>query len=136
MVRNFFAVLVMLAVSSVCWGQSLTFLTPATLTIEGVDYTYKAYIDLPSLHTENGYPTVDLYSHFDSPITLQGYTGVRWWKNTFQADCSNNRKHLTYIAYLDEKGNVIVDQKITDDPWEPFNSGEVNSRVKPFLCQQ
>lgn len=130
----FKASILVLVLVSICWAGNLTFLTNATLTIKGTDYNYKAYIDLSSKHVEDGYQTVTLYSHFDQPVSLQGFDGIRWWKNMFQADCSRNVKRLTYIAYLDSDGKVIVDQTIKDDPWVRFDDGEVNSKVKPYLC--
>lgn len=139
MARKFAALALCLLFATACWAQiALTFVTESVVTVGGHDVTNKTYVDLSSRHMEGAYSTIEVYSLFDPPITVQGFSDVKWWKNTFQVDCARNVKRVTYIAYLNSDGKTIADDPMPDAPEEPFITSYegVDSKLKPFVCQQ
>jgi hypothetical protein len=124
-------ILMALSISTASAGD-LTFLADAVNPANGKGY--KAYIDQSTIHREGTYETVKLVSTYDEPITAAGFTGVKSMVNTFQADCHRNVKRITYIAFLNAKGEVIVDEKYPDASDEPFGVGTVDLKVKSYLC--
>jgi hypothetical protein len=132
MKRTISVVIVTLALALTALAQTkLTFITKA---LDSHDREYKAYIDLSSKHMEGTYTTIDLYSHWEPPITTDGYSGIAWYKNVFQIDCGRNVKRVTYIGYLDINGKVIVEESYPDAPDEQISTTLVDSKVKPYLC--
>ena len=136
MKRTISIVLVALALAVAAMAQTkLTFVSRA---VDKHDRMYKTYIDLNSKHMEGRYSTATTYALFDSTITNDGYSGIKWYKNTYQMDCARNVKRVTYIAYLDVNGNVIVDEAYDNAPDEQLSGDPdvVDMKLKPFLCGQ
>lgn len=132
--RTISTVLVILALATAVLAQSnLTFVARAE---DSHNRMYKAYIDLDSKHLEGRYSTATTYALWDSVVTTQGYSGIKWYRNTYQMDCARNVKRVTYIAYLDINGNVIVDDSYPDAPDEQLSGDPeiVDMKLKPFLC--
>jgi hypothetical protein len=134
MKKGLLAIALVLLCAVAAIAGTLTFVTKATLTVGSMNYQYDALIDLSTLHKENGYPTVNTYARFDTPIEADGYKNIKWWKNIFQADCQNNKKRLIYIGYLDPNGKLIVEDPMPNAPWEEFHPDEVNYLYRPYVC--
>lgn len=126
--------LIALAALSVSLAQAgdLTFLTEAINPANGK--RYKAYLDPSTIHREGRYQSVKLISVYDGPISAAGFAGVKSMVNIFQVDCHRHVKRVTYIAFLDAQGKVIVDERYPDAPDEPFGTGTVDQKVEPYLC--
>jgi hypothetical protein len=120
-----------LALALTAFAGNLTFITKA---LDGQNREYKAYLDLSTKHMEGTYTTMNSYALFDPPITQDGYSGIKWYKNVFQIDCGRNVKRVTYIAYLDVNGKVIVDESDPNAPDEGITSNLVDSKEKPYYC--
>jgi hypothetical protein len=110
-------------------------LTYVTKALDRLDRKYTTYIDLSSKHMEGTYTTVTTYALWDPPVTNDGYSGIKWYKNTFQIDCTRNVKRVTYIGYLDVNGKIIVDESYPNAPDEGISPDLVDSKLKPYLCQ-
>jgi len=78
------------------------------------------------------------YALWDPPVTTDGYSGIKWYKNVLQIDCARNVKRITYIGYLDVNGKVIVEESYTgaDAPDEAISPDLVDSKEKPYYCGQ
>ena len=121
--KNFvLAILIVITVASVAWAGDLTFITNAT---DAHNRPYKVYLDLSTKHMEGTYTTMTSYALWEPPISQDGYSGIKWYKNTFQIDCNRNVKRVTYIAYLDVNGKVIVDEADPNAPDEGFGADTV-----------
>src|ERR1700675_61212 len=110
--------MLMLAVliASIAVAQSnLTFVTKA---LDPQDREYTVYLDLSTKHMEGTYTVITSYALWDPPVTTDGYSGIKWYKNTLQIDSARNVKRLTYIAYLDVNSKVIVDESYSNAPDE------------------
>src|SRR5271157_5754375 len=104
--------LVSLTLAVTAFAQSnLTFVTKA---LDSHDREYTAYLDLSTKHMEGTYTAITSYALWATPITNDGYTGIKWYKNVLQIDCARNVKRLTYIGYLDVDGKVIVEESYPD----------------------
>jgi hypothetical protein len=129
-----FVALMTLAISlfavKVLAGQ-LTFITKA---LDAHDREYEVYLDLSTKHMEGTYTVMTSYALWNPPITTDGYSGIKWYKNTLQIDCDRNVKRLTYIAYLDVDGKVIVDESDPDAQDEAISPNLVDSKEKPYYC--
>src|ERR1700676_2968992 len=97
--------------ASAVFAAQLTFITKA---LDGQNREYTAYLDLSTKHMEGTYTTMTSYALWDTPVTSDGYSGIKWYKNVLQIDCARNVKRLTYIGYLDVNGKVIVEETYTD----------------------
>lgn len=117
---------------SLAQAGDLTFIAEAVNSGNGKKY--KAYIDQSTIHREGAYESVKLVSIYDQPISAAGFAGVKSMVNIFQVDCHRHVKRVTYIGFLDARGQVIVDEKYPDAPDEPFGSGTVDRQVEPYLC--
>jgi hypothetical protein len=126
--------LIVLATLSVSIAQAgeLTFIASAVNPANG--QTYKAYIDQSTIHREGDYESVKLISIYEHPIAAAGFKGVKSMVNTFQVNCHRHVKRVTYIAFLDANGRVLVDEKYPDAPDEPIGTDTVDGMVEPYLC--
>jgi len=120
--------------ASVASAGDLTFIVDATNPANGKEY--KAYLDLSTKHREGAYETVKLVSIYEKPITAAGFADVKSMVNTFQIDCLRKVKRVTYIAFLNSQGQVIVDEKYADPPDEPLGENNVTQKIVPYLCSQ
>jgi hypothetical protein len=118
--------------ASIASAGDLTFIAGAVNPGNGKQY--KAYIDQSTKHREGAYETVKLVSIYEKPISAAGYDGVKSMINTFQADCPRHVKRLTYIAFLNSEGQVVVDEKYPDAKDEPFGENTVDQKILPYLC--
>ena len=126
--------LILLAVfSAVAYAGQLTLICKA---LDSHDREYKVYLDLDSKHMEGTYTTMTSYAFWETPVTSDGYSGIKWYKNTFQIDCARNVKRLTYIGYLDVNGNTIVEESYPNAPDEAITTTLVDSKEKPYFCGQ
>jgi hypothetical protein len=124
---------VLVTLSAACaYAEDLAFLANATNTAIGKDY--KAYIDKSSIHAEGAYQSAKVISIYDAPVKASGYDGVKRMVNIFQVDCSRRVKRVTYIAFLNSDGEVIVDAKYPDAKDEGFGIGLVDMKILPYLC--
>jgi hypothetical protein len=131
MKRIFAASILVLTLSLAAFAAQLTFVTNA---LDSHDREYKTYIDLSTKHMEGTYSTATTYALWDPPITSDGYSGIKWYKNIFQIDCARNVKRVTYIGYLDVNGKVIVEESYPNAPDEPMSTDLVDSKLKPYYC--
>jgi hypothetical protein len=118
--------------SSVANAGELTFIADAVNPGNGKNY--KAYIDQSTIHREQAYETVKLISIYDAPISAAGYSGVKSMVNIFQTDCLRHVKRVTYIGFLNTQDQVIVEEKYSSPPDEPFGKGTVDLKVQAYLC--
>lgn len=124
--------LTLLVVFSVAASAAqLTFVTKA---FDAHDREYAVYLDLSSKHMEGSYTTMTSYALWDPPVTTDGYSGIKWYKNVLQIDCARNVKRLTYIGYLDANDKVIVEESYTDSQDEAVTSSLVDAKEKPYYC--
>jgi hypothetical protein len=112
---------------------TLTYVTKAR---DAKDREYTAYLDLSTKHMEGTYTVMTSYALWDPPITSDGYSGIKWYKNVLQMDCKRNVKRLTYIGYLDVDGKVIVEESYPDAKDEAISTDRVDAKEKPFYCGQ
>jgi hypothetical protein len=132
MKRTISAVLVTLALSLTAFAQgTLTFVTKA---LDSKDREYTTYLDLSTKHMEGTYTVITSYALWATPITADGYSGIKWYKNVLQMDCARNVKRLTYIGYLDVDGKVIVEESYPDAKDEAITPDRVDAKEKPFYC--
>jgi len=124
------AVICFFTLSSVAQAQ-LTFVTKA---LDAKDREYTAYLDLSTKHMEGTYTTMTSYALWTTPITNDGYSGIKWYKNVLQIDCARNVKRLTYIGYLDVNGNVIVEESYPNAEDEAVTPHLVDSKERPYYC--
>jgi hypothetical protein len=117
--------------ASVFAAPSLTFVTKA---LDAHDREYTVYLDLSSKHMEGTYTTMTSYALWDTPVTSDGYSGIKWYKNVLQMDCARDVKRLTYIGYLDVNDKIIVDESYSDAPDEAITSNLVDAKEKPYYC--
>ena len=110
---------------------NLTFITKA---LDKLDRVYTVYLDLSSKHMEGTYTSITSYALWDTPVTTDGYSGIKWYKNVLQIDCARNVKRMMYIAYLDVNGKIIVDESYTNAPDEAITSDLVDAKEKPYYC--
>jgi hypothetical protein len=120
-----------LTLALTAFAGDLTFVTKA---LDSHDREYSVYLDLSTKHTEGTYTVMTSYALWDPPITSDGYSGIKWYKNTLQIDCARNVKRLTYIAYLDVNGKIIVDESYPDAQDEAISPNLVDSKEKPYYC--
>jgi hypothetical protein len=130
MLRRFFT-LVTLSISMASAGD-LTFIADAINPGNGKKY--KAYIDQSTIHREGEYETVKVISTYEEPISAAGYAGVKSMVNIFQTDCRRQVKRVTYIGFMNSKGEVIVEEKYPNALDEPFGIGTVDLKIKAYLC--
>src|SRR6202795_4035836 len=126
--------MLMLAVliASIAVAQSnLTFVTKA---LDSKDREYTTYLDLSTKHMEGTYTVITSYALWATPITSDGYSGIKWYKNVLQMDCTRNVKRLTYIGYLDINGKVIVEESYPDAQDEAITPDRVDAKEKPYYC--
>jgi hypothetical protein len=132
--KSIAALLLALTLTLSAFAQSnLTFITKAT---DSHDREYSAYLDLSTKHMEGTYTTMTSYALWATPITSDGYSGIKWYKNVLQIDCARNVKRLKYIGYLDVNGNVIVEESYPDAQDEAISTTLVDSKEKPYYCGQ
>jgi hypothetical protein len=117
---------------SIATAGDLTFLADAVNLANGKEY--KAYIDQSTIHREGTYETVKIVSIFGEPFSAASLVGVKSLINTFQVDCRRQVKRVTYIGFLNAKGEVIADGKIPNAPDEPFGVDTVDLKIRPYLC--
>jgi hypothetical protein len=122
-----------ISLAGTVFAASLTFVTKAA---DGQNREYTAYLDLSTKHMEGTYTTMTSYALWDTPVTSDGYSGIKWYKNVLQMDCARNVKRLKYIAYLDVDGKVIVDESYPDAQDEAISPNLVDSKEKPYYCGQ
>lgn len=126
--------LLLLMIATVAVAQSnLTYITKA---LDSKDREYTAYLDLSTKHTEGTYTVMTSYALWATPITSDGYSGIKWYKNVLQIDCARNVKKLTYIGYLDIDGKVIVEESYPDAQDDAISTTLVDSKEKPYYCGQ
>ncbi|MGB8261909.1 MAG: surface-adhesin E family protein [Terracidiphilus sp.] len=118
--------------AAIAWATDLVFLAEAENPGNGK--TYKAYLDRSTIHMEGKYKTAKLVSVYAEPIRAAGFDGVKSMVNTYQLDCTRRVKRVTYIAFLDADGRVIVDEKYADAEDEPLAEGTVDMKIVPYLC--
>lgn len=134
MKRTILFVLVTLALAVAVLAQSnLTFVCKA---LDSHDREYTTYVDLSTKHMEGTYTTMTSYALWATPVTSDGYSGIKWYKNVLQMDCARNVKRLKYIGYLDVNGNVIVEESYPNAQDEAITTTNVDSKEKPFYCGQ
>ena len=109
----------------------LTFITKA---LDSKDREYSTDLDLSSKHMEGTYTVITSYALWATPVTSDGYSGIKWYKNVLQMDCARNVKRLTYIGYLDVDGKVIVEESYPDAKDEAITPDRVDAKEKPFYC--
>jgi hypothetical protein len=127
-----FAALVVLS-GTLAYAADLVFLAEAVNPGNG--FRYKAYLDKSTIHREGRYQTVKLISTYAEPIRAAGYEGVKSMVNTFQVDCIRQVKRVTYIAFLNSDGEIIVDEKYPDADDEPIGKDTVDAKTIPYLCK-
>ncbi len=132
MKRSLITTLVVLLFITVAYAGDLTFITKA---LDSHDREYTTYLDLSTKHVEGTYTVITSYALWATPITSDGYSGIKWYKNVLQIDCARNVKRLTYIGYLDVNGKVIVEESYPDAVDEPVSTALVDSKEKPYYCQ-
>lgn len=113
------------------FASQLTFITKA---LDSHDREYTAYLDLSTKHMEGTYTVMTSYAEWATPVTSDGYSGIKWYKNILQMDCARNVKRLTYIGYLDVNGKVIVEESYPDAQDEAISPTLVDSKEKPYYC--
>ncbi len=118
--------------SLVAFAGQLTFITKA---LDSQDREYEVYLDLSTKHTEGTYTVMTSYALWNPPITNDGYSGIKWYKNVLQMDCARNVKRVTYIAYLDVNGKIIVEQSYPNAKDEGITTTLVDAKEKPYYCQ-
>lgn len=131
-IRSLAAALALSAALAFAGPNDLVFLGDATNPSNHLGY--KAYLDKSTIHTEGRYQTVKLISVYAEPFSAAGYNGIKSMVNTFQVDCSRHVKRVTYIAFLNSDGGVIVDQHYSDAGDEQFGSGTIDGKTIPYLC--
>jgi len=130
--KQFVAAMLMIFLAAVAVAQSnLTFITKA---LDSHDREYTTYLDLSTKHAEGTYTVMTSYALWETPITSDGYSGIKWYKNVLQIDCTRNVKKLTYIGYLDVNGKVIVEESYPDAQDEAITPDHVDAKEKPFYC--
>jgi hypothetical protein len=125
-----FAAVLLSSVATFAAGQ-LTFVTKAQ---DGQGREYSAYLDLSTKHMEGTYTTMTSFALWDAPVTSDGYSGIKWYKNVLQIDCARNVKRLKYIGYLDVNGNIIVEESYPDAQDEAISLDLVDSKENPYYC--
>jgi hypothetical protein len=113
-------------------AEDLVFLTDATNPGNGLHY--KAYLDKSSIHPDGEYQSAKLVAVYDEPFDAGNYKGIKSMTNTFEVDCSRHVKRVTYIAFLDSQGQIIVDQKYPDAKDEGIGANTVDKLTLPYLC--
>lgn len=119
--------------ASIAWAGNLTFVTKA---LDPKDREYTVYLDLSTKHMEGTYTTITSYALWNPPVTTDGYSGIKWYKNTLQIDCARNVKRLIYIGYLNVNGKVIVEESYPDAKDEAVTTTLVDAKERPFYCGQ
>jgi hypothetical protein len=134
MKRTISAVLVTLALAVAVLAQAnWTFVCKA---LDSKDREYSTYLDLSSKHMEGTFTVITSYAVWATPVTSDGYSGIKMYKNVLQIDCARNVKKLTYIGYLDADGKVIVEESYPDAQDEAITLDHVDAKEKPFYCGQ
>jgi hypothetical protein len=124
----------LLLIASAAVAQSnLTYVTKA---LDPHDRPYTTYLDLSTKHMDGTYTSITSYAVFDTPITTDGYSGIKRYKNVLEIDCARNVKRLMYIGYLDVNGEVIVEESYPGAQDEAITPNLVDSKEKPFYCGQ
>jgi hypothetical protein len=123
--------LAILVASAAVAQSNLTFITKA---VDSKDREYTAYLDLSSKHMDGTYTAITSYALWATPITSDGYSGIKWYKNVLEIDCARNVKRLMYIGYLDVNGKVIVEESYPDAQDEAISTSLVDSKEKPYYC--
>jgi hypothetical protein len=131
--KGFLLSLVLMIASAAVAQSNLTFITKA---LDSKDREYTTYLDLSSKHAEGTYTAITSYALWATPVTSDGYSGIKWYKNVLLIDCARNVKKLTYIGYLDVNGKVIVEESYPDAQDEAVTTTNVDSKEKPFYCGQ
>jgi len=131
MKKSIAVLLATLTLALAAFAAQLTFVTKAA---DSHDREYSVWLDLSTKHTEGTYTTMTSYALWPEPITSDGYSGIKWYKNVLQMDCARNVKRLKYIGYLDVNGNVIVEESYPDATDEAITSNLVDSKEKPYYC--
>src|ERR1700675_958480 len=79
MKRTISAVVVTLALALTALAQgTLTFVTKA---LDSKDCEYTTYLDLSTKHMEGTYTVITSYALWATPVTSDGYSGIKWYKN-------------------------------------------------------
>lgn len=132
MKRIITSVVLVLALALTAIAGDLTFVTKA---LDSHNREYTAYLDLSTKHMDGTYTAITSYALFDTPVTSDGYSGIKWYKNILEIDCARNVKRIRYIGYLDVNGKVIVEESYPNAPDEGITSNLVDSKEKPYYCQ-
>jgi hypothetical protein len=134
MKRTISAVLVTLTLAVAVLAQAnWTFVTKA---LDSKDREYSTYLDLSTKHMEGTYTVITSYAVWATPVTSDGYSGIKMYKNVLQIDCARNVKRLTYIGYLDVNGKVIVEESYPNAQDEAITPDHVDAKEKPYYCGQ
>src|SRR5271154_5813698 len=131
--RSLAILMLILTVTLTAFAAQLTFITKA---LDPHDRPYTAYLDLSTKHMDGTYTAMTSYALFDPPVTTDGYSGIKWYKNVLEIDCARDVKRIMYIGYLDVNGKNIVEESYTDSPDEPISPDLVDSKEKPYYCGQ
>jgi hypothetical protein len=132
MKTKLFAFLLMFA--SIASAEDIVFVTKGINDSAG-GRVYNTYLDRDSIHLEGTYTTVTLASVYPEPFDIGEYKGVKFMVNTFQIDCRRNVKRVTYIAFKDVNGKIIVDESYPNAPDEQISTDLVDTKIKPYLCR-
>jgi hypothetical protein len=130
--KRLFAITMIVAVfATIAYAGTLTFITKA---LDPHDRPYTTYLDLSTKHMDGTYTAMTSYALFDPPVTTDGYSGIKWYKNVLEIDCARNVKRIMYIGYLDKDGKVLVEESYNDSPDEKISTDLVDAKEKPYYC--